>query len=389
MPIEFVEEPQKLASIRVIGVGGAGGNAINRMIAAGLTGCEFFAANTDLQALGANVAPVRLQIGQTVTRGLGSGGNPDVGRRAIDESRDLVAEALDGADMVFVAAGMGGGTGTGAAPVVAEIAKELGALTVGVVTKPFDFEGRQRGRQAKEGLAALKHAVDTLIVIPNQRLLSIVQKDTALEDAFRLADDVLLQATRGIADLISVPGLVNLDFADVRTVMAKMGDALMGTGSASGDNRASDAARQAITSPLLEEVSISGAKGVLVNITGGNDLALTDVNDATSIIYEAAGEDANIFFGAVVDSAYNGEIRVTVIATGIGESAHAAERPERELAAAVAPRNQPVTLAAVDLERPAFRRGDKEPGQAPAKRVIRSFIDDDLETPTFLRKQMD
>jgi cell division protein FtsZ len=388
MPIEFVEEPQKLASIRVIGVGGAGGNAINRMIAAGLTGCEFFAANTDLQALGANVAPVRLQIGQTVTRGLGSGGNPDVGRRSIDESRDLVAEALDGADMVFVAAGMGGGTGTGAAPVVAEIAKELGALTVGVVTKPFDFEGRQRGRQAKEGLAALKHAVDTLIVIPNQRLLSIVQKDTALEDAFRLADDVLLQATRGIADLISVPGLVNLDFADVRTVMAKMGDALMGTGSASGDNRASDAARQAITSPLLEEVSISGAKGVLVNITGGNDLSLTDVNDATSIIYEAAGEDANIFFGAVVDSAFNGEIRVTVIATGIGESAHAVERPERELAAA-APRNAPITLAAVDLERPAFRRSDKEPGQAPAKRVIRSFIDDDLETPTFLRKQMD
>ena len=388
MPIEFVEEPQKLASIRVIGVGGAGGNAINRMIAAGLTGCEFFAANTDLQALGSNVAPVRLQIGQTVTRGLGSGGNPDVGRRSIDESRDLVAEALDGADMVFVAAGMGGGTGTGAAPVVAEIAKELGALTVGVVTKPFDFEGRQRARQAKEGLAALKHAVDTLIVIPNQRLLSIVQKDTALEDAFRLADDVLLQATRGIADLISVPGLVNLDFADVSTVMAKMGDALMGTGSASGDNRASDAARQAITSPLLEEVSISGAKGVLVNITGGNDLALTDVNDATSIIYEAAGEDANIFFGAVVDSAFNGEIRVTVIATGIGESSHATERGERELAAA-APRNAPITLAAVDLERPAFRRGDKEPGQAPAKRVIRSFIDDDLETPTFLRKQMD
>jgi cell division protein FtsZ len=308
-----------------------------------------------------------------------------VGRRAIDESRDLVAEALDGADMVFVAAGMGGGTGTGAAPVVAEIAKELGALTVGVVTKPFDFEGRQRARQAKEGLAALKHAVDTLIVIPNQRLLSIVQKDTALEEAFRTADDVLLQATRGIADLISVPGLVNLDFADVRTVMAKMGDALMGTGAAGGENRAAEAARQAITSPLLEEVSISGAKGVLVNITGGTDLALTDVNDATSIIYEAAGEDANIFFGAVIDSAYNGEIRVTVIATGIGESAHAAERAERELAPAPA-RNQ-VTLAAVDLERPAFRR-DKE-GAAPAKRVIRSFIDDDLETPTFLRKQMD
>jgi len=388
MPIEFVEEPQKLASIRVIGVGGAGGNAINRMIAAGLTGCEFFAANTDLQALGSNIAPVRLQIGQTVTRGLGSGGNPDVGRRSVEESRDLIAESLDGADMVFVAAGMGGGTGTGAAPVVAEIAKELGALTVGVVSKPFDFEGRQRGRLAKEGLAALKHAVDTLIVIPNQRLLSIVQKDTTLEDAFRLADDVLLQATRGIADLISVPGLVNLDFADVRTVMAKMGDALMGTGRASGENRASESARQAVTSPLLEEVSIAGAKGVLVNITGGSDLSLSDVNDATSIIYDAAGEEANIFFGAVIDPAYNGEIMVTVIATGIGESSHVELRPEREIVPAPA-RDQPVTLTAVDLQRPAFRRGERETEPEPAKRVIRSFIDDDLETPTFLRKQMD
>jgi cell division protein FtsZ len=388
MPIEFVEEPQRLASIRVIGVGGAGGNAINRMIDSGLSGCEFFAANTDLQALGSNVAPVRLQIGQTVTRGLGSGGNPDVGRRSVEESRDLVAESLEGADMVFVTAGMGGGTGTGAAPVVAEIAKEMGALTVGVVTKPFDFEGRQRGKQAKEGLAALKHAVDTLIVIPNQRLLSIVQKDTTLEDAFRLADDVLLHATRGISDLISVPGLVNLDFADVRTVMAKMGDALMGTGAASGENRASDAARQAVTSPLLEEVSISGAKGVLVNITGGSDLSLTDVNDATSIIYDAAGEDANIFFGAVIDPSYQGEIQVTVIATGIGESAYADHRPEREVVAAPAA-DQPVTLTAVDLERPAFRRGEKESEPEPAKRVIRSFIDDDLETPTFLRKQMD
>jgi cell division protein FtsZ len=283
---------------------------------------------------------------------------------------------------------MGGGTGTGAAPIVAEIGKELGALTVGVVTKPFEFEGRQRAKQAKEGLAALKHAVDTLIVIPNQRLLSIVQKDTTLEEAFRLADEVLLQATRGISDLISVPGLVNLDFADVRTVMAKMGDALMGTGSASGDNRAADAARQAVTSPLLEEVSIAGAKGVLVNISGGNDLSLTDVNDATSIIYEAAGEDANIFFGAVIDSGFNGEIRVTVIATGIGDSSYAEQRPEREVVAQPV-KDQPVTLTAVDLDRPAFRRGEKKSDPEPAKRVIRSFIDDDLETPTFLRKQMD
>jgi cell division protein FtsZ len=385
MPFEFVEEPVNAASIRVIGVGGAGGNAINRMIDGGLSGCEFICANTDLQALGASTAPVRLQIGTTVTRGLGSGGNPDVGRRAVEESRDIVAEALEGSDMVFVTAGMGGGTGTGAAPVVAEIAKELGALTVGVATKPFEFEGRHRARQAREGLAALKENVDTLIVIPNQRLLSIVQKDTTLSAAFRLADEVLLQATRGISDLIAVPGLVNLDFADVRTVMSKMGDALMGTGSATGENRASEAARQAVTSPLLEEVSIAGAKGVLVNITGGDDLTLTDVNDATSIIYEAAGEDANLFFGAVIDSEVSGEILVTVIATGIGESGAVETRPEVTVGAAE-PKLTPI--GPLDLDRPAYRRGDGEESES-AKRVIRSFIEDDLETPTFLRKQMD
>jgi len=389
MPIELVEESMKQASIRVIGVGGAGGNAINRMIEGGLTGCDFIAANTDLQALGASKAPVRVGIGSTVTRGLGSGGNPDVGRRAIEESRDRVAETLEGADMVFVTAGMGGGTGTGAAPMVAEIAKELGALTVGVVTKPFDFEGRVRARQAREGLMELKEHVDTLIVIPNQRLLSIVQKNTTLLEAFRLADEVLLQATRGISDLIAVPGLVNLDFADVRTVMSKMGDALMGTGRGEGESRAADAARQAVTSPLLEEVSISGAKGVLVNITGGEDLALSDVNDATSIIYDAAGDDANLIFGAVIDPECTGKILVTVIATGIGASDMAERVPERERVRAAA---QPVpipALAPVDLERPAFRRGEGREVSEPAKRVIRSFIDDDLETPTFLRKQMD
>ncbi|MBZ0270020.1 cell division protein FtsZ, partial [bacterium] len=236
MPFELVEEPLSLAKIRVVGVGGAGGNAINRMIDGGLTGCDFIAANTDMQALGASVAGTRVQIGATVTRGLGSGGNPEVGRRSIEESRDVLAEELEGSDMVFVTAGMGGGTGTGSAPVVAEIAKELGALTVGVVTKPFDFEGRTRCKLAQEGLNLLKESVDTLIVIPNQRLLSIVQKDTPLSEAFRLADEVLLHATRGISDLISVPGLVNLDFADVRTVMSKMGDALMGTGLAEGEN---------------------------------------------------------------------------------------------------------------------------------------------------------
>ncbi len=391
MPIEFVEDPQNLASIRVIGVGGAGGNAINRMIDGGLGGCDFIAANTDLQALGASTASIRLQIGTTVTRGLGSGGNPEVGRRAVEESRDLIAESLEGSDMVFVTAGMGGGTGTGSAPVIAEVAKELGALTVGVVTKPFDFEGRHRKNQADEGLAALKESVDTLIVIPNQRLLSIVQKDTTLSEAFRIADDVLLQATRGISDLISVPGLVNLDFADVRTVMSKMGDALMGTGQAEGDGRAADAARQAVTSPLLEEVSISGARGVLVNITGGDDLSLNDVNDATSIFYEESGDDANLFFGAVVDPSMTGQIQVTVIATGIGQAAAVAKGPRREYidatpaveAASIAP------LTAVELDRPAFRRNEPSAGDEPAKRVIRSFLDEDLETPTFLRKQMD
>lgn len=397
MAFEFASEPQRLASIRVIGVGGAGGNAIHRMIHAGLTGCDFLVANTDLQVLAASPAPVRIQIGPTVTRGLGSGGNPEVGRRAVEESREVISEALEGSDMVFVTAGMGGGTGTGAAPVVAEIAKDMGALTVAVVTKPFDFEGRHRGRQAREGLAALKEKVDTLIVIPNQRLISIVQKDTPLSQAFCLADDVLMQATRGISDLIGVPGLVNLDFADVRSVMSKMGDALMGTGRASGENRAANAARQAVTSPLLEEVSVSGAKGVLVNITGGSDLTLTDVHEATSVIYEAAGEEANIFFGAVIDERYANEIIVTVIATGIGETAAAsssaaaarsrAAAREEIAPEAPAPVRAYPSLEAVNLDRPTFRRTQSD-GDAP-KRVIRSFIDDDLETPTFLRKQMD
>jgi cell division protein FtsZ len=392
MAIEFADDPRNPASIRVIGVGGAGGNAINRMIEGNLTGCDFIAANTDLQALGAAIAPVRIQLGNSVTRGLGSGGNPELGRRAVEESRELIAESLEGSDMVFVTAGMGGGTGTGAAPIVSEVAKELGALTVGVVTKPFDFEGLHRMRQATEGLAALKEKVDTLIVIPNQRLLSIVQKDTPLTEAFRIADDVLFQATRGISDLISVPGLVNLDFADVRTVMSKMGDALMGTGSAEGDDRAQNAARQAVTSPLLEEVSVSGARGVLVNITGGEDLSLTEVNDATSIIYEAAGEEANLFFGAVIDPAVKGKILVTVIATGIGESGVAERVEERERVQAVAA--ETVTfpaLSPVELDRPAYQRSDPQTGRGeePAKRVIRSFLDDDLETPTFLRKQMD
>jgi cell division protein FtsZ len=377
--LEFEDAGELKAKIRVIGVGGAGGNALDTMIRSGLAGVEFIAANTDAQALQHKLAPVKVQLGPQVTRGLGCGANPERGRAAAIEDREKLRDLLIGSDMVFVTAGMGGGTGTGAAPVVAEIAKDLGALTVGVVTRPFDFEGRHRLRQAQEGLTRLKEAVDTLIVIPNQRLLSIVQKDTTLLEAFHLADDVLLHATRGISDLISVPGLVNLDFADVRSVMSKMGDALMGTGLGEGDDRAASAARQAVTSPLLEEVSISGAKGVLVNITGGEDLTLTDVNEATSIIYDAAGDDANLFFGAVIDPARAGRVQVTVIATGIGESVRERLRPEGPKAVA-----EPVAL-------PQLTAADLEPRREsePAKRVIRSFIDDDLETPTFLRKQMD
>jgi cell division protein FtsZ len=315
---EFEDRPVCEAKIKVIGVGGAGGNAVNRMIEAGLSGVEFIAINTDAQVLRTSAAPERVQIGALLTQGLGSGGIPDVGREAIEEDREMIREIVAGANMVFVTAGLGGGTGTGAAPVVAEIAREAGALTVGVVTKPFLFEGRKRMAQADQGLQALKAQVDTLIVIPNQRLLSIVMKDTPLTQAFRMADEVLHQATKGISDLIMVPGLVNLDFADVRTIMGNMGGALMGTGTARGEHRAVEAAHAAVSSPLLEDVSIGGAKGVLINISGGSDLTLFEVSEATEIIHEAAGEDANIIFGAVIDESLSGEVRVTVIATGIG-----------------------------------------------------------------------
>ena len=318
MTFEFEDRPVCEAKIKVIGVGGAGGNAVNRMIEAGLSGVEFIAINTDAQVLRTSAAPERVQIGAMLTQGLGSGGIPDVGREAIEEDREMIREIVAGANMVFVTAGLGGGTGTGAAPVVAEIAREAGALTVGVVTKPFLFEGRKRMAQADQGLQALKAQVDTLIVIPNQRLLSIVMKDTPLTQAFRMADEVLHQATKGISDLIMVPGLVNLDFADVRTIMGNMGGALMGTGTARGEHRAVEAAHAAVSSPLLEDVSIGGAKGVLINISGGSDLTLFEVSEATEIIHEAAGEDANIIFGAVIDESLLGEVRVTVIATGIG-----------------------------------------------------------------------
>lgn len=335
LTFDFEDEALANARMKVVGIGGAGGNAIDRMIAAGLSGLEFVSVNTDLQALEYCRSDRKVQIGKKTTKGLGAGADPERGRRAIEEDRNAVYEALTNSEMIFVTAGMGGGTGTGAAPVIAEIAKDIGALTVGIVTKPFLFEGPQRMRRAEEGVLALKENVDTLIVIPNQRLLSIVPRETPLNAAFELADEVLLNATKGIADLVSIPGLVNLDFADVKAVMLEMGDALMGSGCAKGESRAAEAAKQAIHSPLLEDVSITGAMGVLVNVTGGPDMTLHEVNDATTIVFEEAGSKANIIFGAVIDEAMRNEIRVTVIATGLrqtgGRSAVALGRRKFEI----------------------------------------------------------
>ncbi|NJM57696.1 MAG: cell division protein FtsZ [Synechococcales cyanobacterium RU_4_20] len=307
--------PSSIASIKVIGVGGGGSNAVNRMIASDVNGVEFWAINTDAQALVGAASPQRLQIGQKLTRGLGAGGNPAIGHKAAEESRDEIAAALEGADLVFITAGMGGGTGTGAAPIVAEVAKELGALTVGIVTRPFIFEGRRRTAQADEGIAALKASVDTLILIPNDKLLTVISEQTPVQEAFRMADDVLRQGVQGISDIITIPGLVNVDFADVRAVMADAGSALMGIGIGSGKSRAREAASAAISSPLLES-SIEGAKGVVFNITGGSDLTLHEVGAAADAIYEVVDPEANIIFGAVIDERLQGEIRITVIATG-------------------------------------------------------------------------
>jgi len=309
------------AKILVIGVGGGGGNAVNTMISGNLDGVEFVVANTDMQALEANMAPHKIQLGNALTKGLGAGANPEVGRRAAEESLQQIADLIAGADMVFVTAGMGGGTGTGAAPVIAQIARDCGALTVGVVTKPFGFEGKKRARQAVEGIERLETAVDTLIVIPNNRLLALVGTQTSMVEAFRKADSVLLNAVQGISDLMTVPGLINVDFADVRTIMSGMGRALMGTGIGTGKRRATEAAETAISSPLLEDVSIDGATGILINITGGPDLTLHEVNEASSLIQQAAHEDANIIFGSVIDPNLSEEVRITVIATGFNHSA--------------------------------------------------------------------
>lgn len=350
MPLDFDVEMQQFADIKVIGVGGGGSNAINRMIEANLQGVEFIAVNTDSQALYRSKAEKKIQVGGKLTKGLGAGADPEVGMKAALENEDEILKALQGADMVFVTAGMGGGTGTGGAPIIARLAKQVGALTVGVVTKPFMFEGKKRNAQAERGIQALREEVDSLITIPNDRLLQVVQKNTGLNDAFRIADDILRQGVQGISDLIAIPGLINCDFADVQTVMRNTGSALMGIGQAKGENRAAEAARQAISSPLLE-TSIQGAKGVLFNISGGDDLTLFEIQEAAAIIHEAADPEANIIFGANTDETLGDEVRVTVIATGF-DSPRLTPSDNQPRARAARP-TRPL-LDRTDLEIPPF-----------------------------------
>ncbi len=400
------------AKIKVIGVGGGGGNAVNRMMDSPMRGIEFVAANTDLQALKKCRAPVKLQLGVSLTRGLGVGGDPEIGRKAALEDTDRILEFLDGADMVFLAAGLGGGTGTGALPIVASLAAEVGALTVAVVTKPFAFEGRRRMALADQGLAALRSSVDTLISIPNERLLSFVDRGTPLGEAFKIADEVLSQAVQGISDLIVIPGEVNVDFADVKSVMAGMGMALMGTGIARGEHRATEAAQRAISSPLLEETSVEGAKGVLLNISGGADLTLHEVNEAARVIAEAVDPEANIIAGMVVDEKLEDEMKVTVIATGFdgtprrqpaGREEWSVERPpERPLAAAHDPRPMR-TVRILDEHAERSRDREREREDLPFYRKVQAEMTpddphgfgpnwsnvDDFDIPTVLRKQMD
>ena len=370
----FIDDDPPLtgARIKVIGIGGGGSNAVNRMIEAGIEGIEFLVANTDLQALKRSRAPIKIQLGSRLTKGLGAGADPGVGREAALEDTDKIIEVLEGADMVFVTTGLGGGTGTGAAPIVASLATELDALTVAVVTKPFHFEGRRRMAQADQGLRELRECVDTVITIPNERLLHTVERGVSLSDSFRVADDVLRQAVQGISDLITVPGLINLDFADVTSIMQGMGMALMGAGRATGENRAIEATQQAISSPLLEEATIQGAKGVLINITGGPDLTLFEVNAASSIIRESADDDANIIFGAVIDDTLTDEMRITVIATGFDREA-ASVASAAATTAIPAPPPRFVARPADDLPRPMMG----------TPRV------DDLDVPTFIRKKAD
>jgi cell division protein FtsZ len=378
--IQFEIENTGSAKMKVIGVGGGGGNAINRMIYSGLQGVEFIALNTDCQALNKCSAATRVQIGSQVTKGLGSGGDPDVGRRSAEEDRGIIEELVAGTDMVFVTAGMGGGTGTGAAPVVAEIAKKAGALTVAVVTKPFIFEGRRRAQQAEDGIAEIKKQADTVIAIPNQKLLQVVAKDMPLLDAFAVADEILLKATRGISDLITRPGEINLDFADVRTIMSEKGEAIMGTGTASGDNRAKEAASRALRSPLLDDVSIAGARGLLINITGGPMITLAEVSEAANTIYEASGSEANVIFGTAIDESLSDEIRVTVIATGLGGRCEPSE-------SRVSERSQTARIATNPFQR-AFRRREIPEVDGEARITMDACMDVniDYDTPAFLRR---
>jgi len=379
-PLFELEEVVQAAKIKVIGLGGGGGNAVSRMMAADFTGVEFIVANTDVQALRSSPAPVKIQLGAHLTKGLGAGSNPEVGRDSALEDPETITKLLQGADMVFITAGLGGGTGTGAAPVVASLAKDLGILTVAVVTKPFTFEGRKRLLQADAGMDALRGVVDTLITIPNQRLLAVVDRGTPLLEAFKVADTVLQQAVQGISDLILVPGLVNLDFADVRTIMSGMGMAMMGTGVGRGENRAVDAAQKAIASPLLDDTSIDGAKGILINFTGGPDLSIHELEEAARMVQEAAHEEANIIFGAVIDPSLGDEVRMTVIATGFAER-----------------KTESSPSKILDLSR-AGRPG-AQPGAAAAWRRrlaadVRAEADDplgnaDYDVPAFLRKQAD
>lgn len=384
-------ENEKSAKIKVIGVGGAGGNAINNMIDSKMQGVKFIAANTDAQALEISKASVKLQIGEKLTQGLGAGSDPEIGREAALENTEAIRNILEDCHMVFITAGFGGGTGTGAAPVIAEICKEIDALTVAVVTKPFSFEGRKRAQQAEEGLAALKEVADTVITIPNDRLRGLASKNARMIDMFKKADEVLLHSVKGITDLITMPGLVNLDFADVKTTMSKAGMAIMGIGIASGENRALEAAEGAISHPLLEDISISGSKGVLMNITSNNDLTMEEMTEASERIYSEVGEEADIIWGAVLDDTLGDEMHVTVIATGIGSKSK--QRPEPELRGKVRDITPDDLQNAVDYDEPTFIRRDKAVGESTGAtyRGYRGIIIDnsDLDVPTFLRKKAD
>lgn len=375
--LEFETNMDQLATIKVIGVGGGGSNAVNRMIEHGVEGVEFIAVNTDAQALNLAQAETKIQVGGKLTRGLGAGANPEVGRKAAEENKEQLEEALQGADMIFVTAGMGGGTGTGAASVIAQIGKELGALTVGVVTRPFTFEGKKRSTQAKSGIDSLKSSVDTLIVIPNDRLLEIVDKNTPMLEAFREADNVLRQGVQGISDLIAKPGLINVDFADVKTIMFDQGSALMGIGIATGENRATEAAKKAISSPLLE-TSIDGAHGILMNITGGTNLSLYEVQEGADLVTSAADSEVNVIFGSVINENLKDEIIVTVIATGFDESQKEDNQPRQR---PVMNQNQQATT------RPSDETPPREPEQNQTKQNRSNQQDDELDIPTFLRNR--